>query len=539
MLRAGRMKFIPVVERELRIASRKPWTFRLRLLFAGAGMAACLVVLLLPRMRPSEQSQAMLVVLGILGLIFCLLAGCFVTADSITSEKREATLGLLFLTPLRGHDIVGGEMACHSLQVCYGLLAFVPVFFLPLLLGGVTWGEAARILLTLLVCLTLSLAAGLFFSVVCSEAKHAALATLALVLLVSLLPVLWIVVLEGLLRIRTRPLGVPMLSPGVLLMFAFDEFHWRMGEGRAVYWGSAAMLACLSAVFLSLSGALLPRIGLRSSQGKASARETAREQQRRTRFAPRRLLEDNPFEWFMRRGLDEATWIRRFRYFLATICAIMLVGSLVTTHNEELAFAVAFGAAFTLHLVTKFLLVLDATRQIQADQRSGALELLLCTPLPERAFGTGYHRALRAAFRKPLLLLLATNLALQLSVVFFGRHLGMGGSEWAIFSSFFIGGLAVAAADLTVMRWVGLLHALQAATHLRAALLAFAQTMPPPWILFALTMASLAGLSVGKWSLAFSVTAWFGFCLVYDRALIHRTQRRLRERFERFGPELG
>jgi ABC-type transport system involved in cytochrome c biogenesis permease component len=40
----------------------------------------------------------------------------------VSSEKREGTLGLLFLTPLTGMDIVLGKMACHSLQLGYGVV---------------------------------------------------------------------------------------------------------------------------------------------------------------------------------------------------------------------------------------------------------------------------------------------------------------------------------------------------------------------------------------------------------------------------------
>ena len=39
----------------------------------------------------------------------CLLAGVLLTADCLSEEKREGTLGLLFLTDLKGYDVVLGK----------------------------------------------------------------------------------------------------------------------------------------------------------------------------------------------------------------------------------------------------------------------------------------------------------------------------------------------------------------------------------------------------------------------------------------------
>ncbi|HQU46125.1 MAG TPA: hypothetical protein PK867_25150, partial [Pirellulales bacterium] len=41
------------------------------------------------------------------------------TADCISSERREGTLGLLFLTDLRGHDVVLGKLVVAGLGAFY------------------------------------------------------------------------------------------------------------------------------------------------------------------------------------------------------------------------------------------------------------------------------------------------------------------------------------------------------------------------------------------------------------------------------------
>ena len=65
------------------------------------------------------------------------------TADCISRERREGTLGLLFLTPLKGTDIVVAKGLVHGLRAMTLWLAVLPVLTVPFLMGGVSWSEAA------------------------------------------------------------------------------------------------------------------------------------------------------------------------------------------------------------------------------------------------------------------------------------------------------------------------------------------------------------------------------------------------------------
>src|SRR5436190_9691760 len=75
--------------------------------------------------------------LGWMALGAALLSGLFLTADCLSEEKREGTIGLLFLTDLRGYDVVGGKFISQSLRAFYGLLAIFPVLAMIMLMGGV------------------------------------------------------------------------------------------------------------------------------------------------------------------------------------------------------------------------------------------------------------------------------------------------------------------------------------------------------------------------------------------------------------------
>src|SRR6266850_1147741 len=102
------MTLLPIVERELRVAARQPSTSLLRFLVALGGIILWLGLwgARHNRTTPASIGGDLFFALSILLFLWCALAGVFLTADSLSGEKREGTLGLLFLTDLRGHDIV-------------------------------------------------------------------------------------------------------------------------------------------------------------------------------------------------------------------------------------------------------------------------------------------------------------------------------------------------------------------------------------------------------------------------------------------------
>ncbi|HTH48179.1 MAG TPA: ABC transporter permease subunit, partial [Candidatus Limnocylindria bacterium] len=172
------MTVLPVVERELRVASRRGATYWAR---TGAALTALLVsawILLLQQqsMAPGLMGKVLFTTLSFISFLFAAFAGVTYSADSVSAEKREGTLGLLFLTDLRGHDVTLGKLAASSLGAVYSLLAALPVLALALLLGGVTGGEYWRMVLLLLNVLLFSLSLGLLMSVLSSDSKRAAVA---------------------------------------------------------------------------------------------------------------------------------------------------------------------------------------------------------------------------------------------------------------------------------------------------------------------------------------------------------------------------
>ncbi|HEY9173357.1 MAG TPA: ABC transporter permease subunit, partial [Verrucomicrobiae bacterium] len=219
------MTFLPIVERELRAAARRPVTHWLRLGVALLGFAATLLVLSNSRrMGNSVQvGSAIFTAISISALGFCLMAGPFLTADTLTSEKREGTLGLLFLTDLRPFDIISGKLAAASLNALLVFLSTVPLLMLPVLWGGVSLKQVLLTALSLALALGVSLAIGVFYSTVCRHHRLALLATLTTVLLLGGLPFL-VLATECSLRGSTAAfsLGCLFVSPVALFVEALQ-----------------------------------------------------------------------------------------------------------------------------------------------------------------------------------------------------------------------------------------------------------------------------------------------------------------------------
>jgi ABC-type transport system involved in cytochrome c biogenesis permease component len=178
------VKFLPIAERELRVAARRRSTYWLRFAMP-LGLLVLAIWVFLANQRDSQREIGMMIFYLLTGglTLYALTAGLRSTADSLAEEKRDGTLGLLFLTDLRGYDVVIGKLLANSLSVFYGVLAVLPILAIPLLMGGVAGAEFGRLALVLVNTLFFSLCAGMLASALCQQARAATAATLAIILL--------------------------------------------------------------------------------------------------------------------------------------------------------------------------------------------------------------------------------------------------------------------------------------------------------------------------------------------------------------------
>lgn len=72
------------------------------------------------------------------------MVGVFTSSICLSEEKRHGTLALLFLTDLKGHDVVSGKLANVSLSATQTLVGTWPVLAISMVMGGVSGGECWR-----------------------------------------------------------------------------------------------------------------------------------------------------------------------------------------------------------------------------------------------------------------------------------------------------------------------------------------------------------------------------------------------------------
>ena len=131
---------------ELRAGARQKATYRIRWItpLVFCGLLAWLIWAF-NGFRAPQIFRAY----SILIFLYCLILGTARTADCLSSEKREGTLGLLFLTNLNAPEIIGGKWCSNALGAAYGLFAIFPLLALQMLIGGVTLAQFWRTFLAM------------------------------------------------------------------------------------------------------------------------------------------------------------------------------------------------------------------------------------------------------------------------------------------------------------------------------------------------------------------------------------------------------
>ncbi len=402
------MTFLPIVARELRVAARRPTTFRIR--FACAAVAAALGgFLLLATLLPGwglSSGRGLFRLLSALGLVLAILAGPLFTADCLSRERRQGTLGLLFLTDLGGFDVVAGKLAALGLVPLHGLLATLPILGLTLFMGGITGPELVRVSLVLLATLWFSLAVGLLVSSCVSDDRQAVGLTLGITLAAAALsPLLGFAAqaLPGLGFLRPAT----ALGPVGLYQFSFDPAY-RVAPGP---FAGSLLGQVLTGGLLVVLATVVIRHGVRSGSGNESANPRSAVRRASSTARSRRIFADNPIAWlawhdsWVRRG---ARWATGLSLGLAVLVFLLLAWGgqpARAGHPSLLVLHVGF-------YLLKVLVAIHVVYFLQDACRNGLMEMLLVTPVSSQRLRDGHQAAIRRLFVWPWILLASASLAL-------------------------------------------------------------------------------------------------------------------------------
>ncbi|MEI8041613.1 MAG: ABC transporter permease subunit [Verrucomicrobiota bacterium] len=524
------MTFLPIVERELRVAARQHSTYWMRMVLALAAIAiGFFLYLARSQMPPQALAKEIFGGLGGLSLLYCLSSGRRSTADCLSEEKREGTLGLLFLTDLKGYDVVLGKLAATSVSAFYGLLAVLPVLAIPLLMGGVTNGEFWRTVLVLVNTFLFSLTIGVFASVLSRDARRAMGTNLLLLLALAAVPPAIAATIAYI--DNSHPTIHPLFfSCPVYSYWGCFDANYR--GAPAYFWASVGVIHALTWLLAALSSWLVPHSWQDRESGKGEPRQADRWRSwvygnaAQRKALRTRLLEVNPFCWLSSRARFKpaAVWV----FLGLTLCWWLYLRLVMHLHWAEESFSLT--TVLLLNSVLKLWIGIEASQRLAEEQKMGSLELLLSTPLRADDILRGQFLALKRQFLRPMAVVLAVEAVFIIagSMPWLGRSQDRG--EWAAYG---IAAMILLILDTVALACVGLRVALTAKSPTRASASAVLRIMILPWLMFIAVMVIASIWTAGGpgpgWK--FSLHLWFWLGVSADLAFGLPAWRQLRTRF--------
>ena len=540
------MTVLPIVEHQLRVASRRWTTYWGRMFVA---FVACFIgvgiVTMASATGPGGPGARQTLDTFSFGLfLYCLFAGIAATSDSVSREKREGTLGLLFLTDLKGFDVVFGKLAAGALRPVCNLLAMLPVLSLGLLVGALRWVDVIRLSAALLNTLFLSLAIGVCLSVFSWEQKRTQSNASGLaVLFWFILPALSRMLLQSVPGLRVG-LFLHLISPSYAQSLALTPIT---GGPADFFWRSIFLVHLESWLFLALAIGWIPRCW---RDGNVATEKTSWKERRqqwkygRTPVRQRlrsRLLEINPFLWLVSRERFkwQSVWIflgagTGLTWFFVWMLASPGVGRL------WLSLIISFGLWY---LFLKLRLADEAGRQLAAQRSTGNLELILSTPLSVAEIIDGQWLALRRQFAGAIVVCLTIGLA---SLVLLGMlepapttSLGISKANGVLA---LLAMMVVLVADAVALGWVGMWLGLKLRKPGEIAQGAVFRIMVLPSLLFVFLVRIASLWPFLSWlpntSFAFKTSLWLALGLVNDLLFILVSRRMLHRRFRAYASRL-
>lgn len=527
------MTFLPIVDRELRVASRQRTTYWSR--FSAALVTVVVTGWILLVMRDAASALISKSLFGTqAGILFlyCLFAGIWQTSDCISEEKREGTLGLLFLTDLRGHDVILGKLVSTSVRSLYAMLAVLPVMAIPFFLGGLTGGEFFRVVLVLLNTLFFSLSVGILCSTMFYQAQRAMTGSMLLVLVITGgLPLI-----AAYLRAEFRaPIAEFLLLPssGFAMTLAMDSGY----TGRPVpFWISTGLTHAFGWICLIGAAVIAPR----AWQDRPAGGRRVRFRERLTRWSQgsaesraiyrKKLLSINPVFWLTARDRLKPVYVWVLLGLLGIVwswCAVRFDRSWFLEPTYILT-------AFLLNTILKMWIASESCRRFLEDRKSGAMELLLSAPLKVSELIQGQLRALLRQFGGPTAAVVAVDILLMVAPAW-GRSTRVD-DFWVWI---FLAAIAMLIADMITIAWLGMWIGLTATKANKASGAIVSRVMALPWAIFMVGVTSLGILfSLLRWTPPslpdpeyVFLGAWFGISLLNDLIWIAWSGERLYGQF--------
>jgi ABC-type Na+ efflux pump permease subunit len=531
----------PIIERELRLASRRPGNY-----WGRAGSAAIALVFGFGIIvgnnavgRSPIVGQGAFAAVGVVGGILLFISVLQLSAEAFVKEKREDTLGLLFLTPLKPLELVLGKLLSTSLPAFYRFVAVVPIMGLPLMMGGVSLADFLLLVLGLLGLVLLSAAMGLFCSALSWDEKVAGtLATVIVVVLVGIGPL----ILYSAGRLFQVPWSQWLLALTPIYP-AWNGIAHQSVPGMAVLL-SVGWTSVLIWFVLSQTCRVLPRcwrsrpntlandarsVSRPISSVASVAAETTLTGLRRFKFSRKfsreqraDLLDRNPILWLALSSQSSLTSV----WIIGGICLVLPVIALLASDNLQgiIEPGLALGVAFAINAVLKLTVATLASTALVREHPRESLELLLSTPVTARELVDGHAMAIRQTVQPYVVRLLWVEVAwLGVTIAMKAMSNGPGVVEYTLAALAVVGFLVP---DLYAVGWSSLWQGVTA-RNAREAEQEGMRVLVMPWLGLFLAFTLVFPLFGNIRDELFAVLTWMLCSFFSNRWITNRARRHL------------
>jgi ABC-type transport system involved in multi-copper enzyme maturation permease subunit len=397
----------PLIERELRTALRKRKAASARFWTGAAAVGATLLICLAGSAGLRHTSQTLFSILLVISCLTAVFETVHSSIDLLSLERRNDTLGLLFLSGLNVAEVFLGKLTGALLVQLSRVFALLPCFAVSFLMGGVPGTTLIATAVLIVNLMLLALAVSLLASSLTKEEGTAMALATGLGLVIGLAsPAVYYgsLLTPG----TTAGKGWLLFSPlyGVEIVWKF----FATASAREFWWNSSVTLG-YTGVCLGLA-AWIVKCTWRETEiplslkhwwpaaGRAWDRWSGRDC-----VSDRSWLACNPYAWLALRDRRpvQLGWIGLG--LIATAWAILFA---FWPKRSGLVFSGVMVALLT-NAIVGWLMALAAATRMAEDRRSGALELLLTAPLSPEQILEGQRQALRTGFHPLLWCLLVVN----------------------------------------------------------------------------------------------------------------------------------
>jgi hypothetical protein len=400
---------LPLIERELRAALRQRKIIQTRLW--GTVICAAVALLFLIFGGPSGGGDwgrdfNQLLLIG--GLVLIAQVPGY-TVGIFSEERRNQTLGLLFLCGIGGAELFLSKTLGAALVSFSRLLLLYPFLALAFLGGGLSLDMFVATTCGLPVAMLFIFAVCVLASVLCRDETTAMLVAILLGLGLCLPTMVW----QRLAPLSALANDLLVLSPARAPFLAATNLR---GGTMTEFWTATMGSLLWSGLLLTVAALVLARVWqdqperLAANGWRARWWQWVRGNAAWRRQLARRWHGTNPFVWLAQRDRWPVTlaWAAVGFLFLLWIAAGL--GWWETWLRPAGLFVVAILANLVLNGVVQF----TAAKTIGESRRSGALELLLTTPLSHLDMVRGQLVALREQFRPVAQAVLGANLLMMI-----------------------------------------------------------------------------------------------------------------------------